>query len=54
VLKALRGGGINLVSIHHHMVGETPRTLFLHSWGRGRAEALASTLRAARDTQRLP
>jgi hypothetical protein len=54
VLKALRGGGINIVSIHHHMVGETPRTLFLHYWGRGRAEALAGALRAALDAQGLP
>jgi hypothetical protein len=54
VLKTLRGGGINIVSIHHHMVGETPRTLFLHYWGRGRAKDLATTLRAALDTQRLP
>ena len=54
VLKALRAGNINIVSIHHHMVGETPRTLFLHYWGRGKATALAATLRTALDAQRLP
>ena len=32
VLKALRGGGINIVAIHQHMTGETPRMLFLHYW----------------------
>ena len=51
VLKSLRAGNINIVAIHHHMVGETPRTLFLHSWGRGTTDALATTLRAALDAQ---
>jgi hypothetical protein len=47
VLKALRGGGINIVAIHQHMTGETPRMLFLHYWGVGRSEDLARTLAAA-------
>jgi hypothetical protein len=47
VLKTLRGGGINIVAIHHHMTGETPRMLFLHYWGRGEAAALAATLKSA-------
>jgi hypothetical protein len=49
VLKALRGGGINVVAIHSHMTGESPRVLFLHYWGRGRAADLASTLKHALD-----
>jgi hypothetical protein len=52
VLKALRQAGIDVVAIHHHMAGETPRMLFLHYWGRGRAAALARGLKAALDTQR--
>src|ERR1700694_5426283 len=47
VLKALRGGGINIVAIHQHMTGETPRMLFLHYWGVGRTEDLAGALAAA-------
>ena len=27
--------------IHSHMTGESPRVLFLHDWGIGRAEGLA-------------
>lgn len=49
VLKELRAGGIHVVAIHHHMSGETPRLLFLHYWGRGKAEELARTVRAALD-----
>jgi hypothetical protein len=52
VLKALRKGGVDVVAIHHHMAGETPRYLFLHYWGRGSAVALARTLKTALDTQK--
>jgi hypothetical protein len=34
------------------MAGESPRYLFLHYWGRGRAEALAGGVRAALDAQK--
>lgn len=51
VLKSLRGAGINIVAIHHHMVGETPRYVFLHYWGRGKAAGLARAIRTARGEQ---
>jgi len=47
VLKALRSNGIDVVAIHHHMVGTEPTVYFLHYWGRGPAEKLASSFRAA-------
>ena len=47
VLKELRAGGIHVVAIHHHMSGETPRILFLHYWGRGKAVDLASVVKRA-------
>lgn len=49
VLKTLRGGGIDVVAIHHHMSGEEPRILFLHYWGRGKAAELAATVKRALD-----
>lgn len=52
VLKSLRSEGINIVAIHHHMTHEKPRYLFLHYWGRGRAEALAQSLKKALDVQK--
>jgi len=51
VLKALRAAGINVVAIHQHMIGETPRIMFLHYWGVGPTPALAGGLKAALDTQ---
>ncbi len=52
VLKALRSGGIKIVAIHNHMEGESPKVIFLHYWGVGRAEDLAATVKAALDAQR--
>lgn len=47
VLKALRGSGLNVVAIHNHMTGGEPMIYFLHYWGTGPAEKLASGFRAA-------
>jgi hypothetical protein len=49
VLKALRSAGIDIVAIHQHMTGESPRILFLHYWGVGPTTSLARGLRAALD-----
>jgi hypothetical protein len=47
VLKALRRNGLDVVAIHHHMVGTTPTIYFLHYWGTGPAEKLATGFKAA-------
>ena len=47
VLKTLRSANINIVAIHHHMVDEKPRYLFLHYWGKGAAGSLAKALKGA-------
>jgi hypothetical protein len=49
VLKALRKSGIQIVAIHSHMEGESPKAIFLHYWGQGHAEDLARGVRAALD-----
>jgi hypothetical protein len=51
VLKTLRKHKINIVAIHHHMIGETPRYIFLHYIGKGAPTKLAEGIQAARDTQ---
>jgi hypothetical protein len=51
VLKTLRKNGINIVAIHHHMTHESPRMLFLHYWGKGKAADLASALNEALNAQ---
>ncbi len=49
VLKALRKNGLEVVSIHHHMLHTQPAIIFLHYWGSGPAESLARAFRAALD-----
>ena len=52
VLRTMRREGINIVAIHSHMAGEQPKILFMHYWGRGKAEDLARALRTSLDAQR--
>ena len=52
VLRALRKAGINVVAIHNHMEGESPRVIFLHYWGIGPTADLAKGVRAALDAQK--
>jgi hypothetical protein len=47
VLKALRANGLNVVAIHHHMTTTEPSIYFLHYWGTGPAEKLATGFKAA-------
>jgi Domain of Unknown Function (DUF1259) len=52
VLKALRKNGLDVVAIHHHMTTTEPTIYFLHYWGTGPAEKLATGFKAALDATR--
>jgi len=47
VLTALRSNGLDVVSIHQHMIGTQPTIYFLHYWGTGPADKLATGFKAA-------
>jgi hypothetical protein len=49
VLKALRAHGIDVVAMHHHMIGTQPSVIFLHYFGSGSAASLAAGVKAALD-----
>jgi len=49
VLKALRAHGLDVVAIHNHMINSRPVIIFLHYWGRGSAEKLATGFKSALD-----
>src|SRR5262249_29763375 len=51
VLRALRKGGIHIVALHNHMIGEQPAYYFTHFWGKGPAGELARGVKAALDAQ---
>jgi len=54
VIDALRAGGIEIVALHNHMLGEQPQVMFMHYQGEGAAEALARTIRRAIDQLGMP
>jgi hypothetical protein len=54
VLAALRGSGLDVVAIHHHMTGTSPVVIFLHYYGTGSADRLAEGVRAAIDVLGKP
>ena len=47
VLKALRKNGVDVVAIHHHMIDTRPTIYFLHYWGTGPVDKLATAFKAA-------
>ena len=47
VLTALRKNGLDVVAIHHHMTATQPTVFFLHYWGTGPADKLATVFKAA-------
>ena len=47
VFEKLRKEGIEITALHNHLIGETPRVMFLHVAGRGDAADLAKTVNAA-------
>jgi len=49
VIRALRQNDLEVVAVHHHMLGDTPKIIFLHYYGRGPAAKLATGFRAALD-----
>src|SRR5712692_4470857 len=49
VLKTLRSRGLEVVAIHHHMIGTKPTVIFLHYWGQGPVEKLAGAFKATLD-----
>ncbi len=47
VIKTLRAGGIEVTSLHNHLLNDEPRLFFMHFWANDNAMKLAQTLRAA-------
>jgi hypothetical protein len=47
VFDKLRKEGIEVTALHNHLIGETPRVMFLHVAGKGNAAELAKQIKAA-------
>src|SRR5882724_7779008 len=47
VMKKLRTSGFDITAVHNHVLNETPRVIYLHYMGHGKAVELAKSLRGA-------
>jgi len=47
VLSEVESGGFEIHAIHNHLIGETPRVIYVHFHGHGDAVILAKTLKGA-------
>ncbi len=54
VIGELQAGGFEILAVHNHLIGESPRVLYLHFHGHGDAAALAKTLKAALGKTKTP
>ena len=50
VIRALRANGIEVTSLHNHMLDDEPRLFFMHFWANDDAVKLARGLRAGLDS----
>ena len=54
VISALQAGGVEQSAVHNHLIGETPRVMYVHFMGHGDAAALARTLHDALALTKTP
>jgi hypothetical protein len=47
VLTQLRKEGIEVSAVHNHLIGETPRVMYVHVAGKGKAASMAAHLKGA-------
>lgn len=54
VIEKLRKSGFEITGIHNHLINETPRVMYMHYMGHGKAEELARSLKAALAASKTP
>jgi hypothetical protein len=54
VMKKLRTAGFDISAVHNHLLNETPRVMYLHYVGHGKAVELAKSLQAALAESKTP
>ena len=47
VMRALQRGGVEQTALHHHVLGESPRVMYMHIAAHGDAGKIARTIRTA-------
>jgi Domain of Unknown Function (DUF1259) len=47
VMQELQAGGIEITALHNHLIGESPRVLYMHIHGMGNAASLGKAIHSA-------
>ena len=54
VMKALQRGGVEVTALHNHLLGESPRIMYVHMGGHGDPVKLAQTIKQAVGLTKTP
>ncbi len=54
VMKRLEDGGVEITALHNHLLGETPRVMYMHIVGRGDAPKIAQAIASALSLTHTP
>ena len=54
VFEKLRKEGVEVSALHNHLIGETPRVMFMHVAGKGDAAGLANAIKNALSLTKTP
>lgn len=54
VMKALQQGGVEVTALHNHLVGESPKIMYVHMGGHGDPVKLAQTIKQAVGLTKTP
>jgi hypothetical protein len=54
VMAKLLQEGINVTALHNHLLGESPRIMYMHIHGRGNAVRMAASLRSGLELTKTP
>jgi hypothetical protein len=54
VIGALQAGGVEQTAIHHHILGESPRVIYVHVHAHGDAIKIAQAIRSAVALTKIP
>jgi hypothetical protein len=54
VMRKLRASGFDITAVHNHVLNETPRVIYMHYMGQGKAVELAKALHAALAESKTP
>ena len=54
VMKALLDGGVEVTAIHNHLIGESPKIMYIHMGGHGDPVKMAQTIKQAVELTKTP